>query len=338
MSANPILAQFTRGNWVENIFRGSFCVADAKGNVLASAGDVEHPIFPRSAIKVMQALPVFTSGADKAFDFDDESFALSVSSHHGEKKHVEVAQRILRKAGLTTDDLECGAHAPTNVQARNELIAAGENFSALHNNCSGKHAAMLSVAKALNIDTKNYVSPDHEVQKRVRAAVEAVIGQDLTEHKCGTDGCSIPTWAAPLRAFATGFARLETGEGLSPEHAQAAKILFNAATSHSFLIAGANTFDTDVMKAFSGRLMIKMGADGVFCGALRDTGIGFALKCDDGNLPAAAAMIAGVLEAISYPNAKELEFLQTYSNKTVSNWNGIEVGVLQATQHTRPQF
>lgn len=338
MTANPVLAQFTRGNWVENLHRGAFCVADAKGNVLAAAGDIDRAIFPRSAIKALQALPIFEAGADARFAMDGEALALACASHHGEPDHVRVAAKMLDAAGLNAGDLECGAHPPTNPAARKALAAAGEAPSALHNNCSGKHAGMLSVARALGIDTKGYVTREHEVQRRVRKAVETVLGVELTEDKCGTDGCSIPTWAAPLRAFAQGFARMATGEGLPSEMAQASRRLFDSATSHPFLIAGSDTFDTGAMEIFGGRLMVKVGAEGVFCGALRDSGLGFALKCDDGNPQAAVAMVAALLEAIASPDAAQADFLRRFSHKPVSNWRGIEVGFLAATDAARPSL
>lgn len=331
MEANPVLAQFVRGNWVENRHRGAFCVSDASGNIVLSAGDIEREIFPRSAIKAMQAIPMFETGAIERFHLGDEALGLACASHHGEPDHVRVARAMLAASGLTADDLECGAHPPSNAAARRALEAAGEKPSALHNNCSGKHAGMLSVAKALGIDTRGYVTRDHEVQKRVRRAVETIIGAPLTEDKCGVDGCSIPTWAAPLRVFATGFARMATGQGLPMEMAHATTRLFDAATSHPHLVAGTDTFDTDVMAAFGGRVMVKIGADGVYCGAVRDTGLGFALKCDDGSLPAVTVMIAAILQGITKPDAREREVLARYARKPMTNWCGIDVGVLEAT-------
>lgn len=331
MLANPVLAQFVRGNWVENRHRGAFCLSDANGQIVLALGDIERPIFPRSAIKPMQALPLFATDAVNKFALDDEALSLACASHHGESDHVRVAQKILAASGLSADDLECGAHLPSNAAARKALEVAHEKPSALHNNCSGKHAGMLSVARALGIDTKGYVGREHEVQKRVRAAVEAVLGEDLKEDRCGTDGCSIPTWAAPLRSFARGFARMATGEGLPADMAAAAQRLFEAATSHPHLIAGTDTFDTDAMAAFGGRLMVKVGADGVFCGAIRDTGLGFALKCDDGSLPAATVMIAAILQGIAKPDANAKAVLERYAAKPMTNWRGIDVGTLEAT-------
>ncbi|SEP77995.1 asparaginase [Devosia sp. YR412] len=331
MDANPILAETIRGNWVENRHRGAYVVVDADGRVIASAGDIERPIFPRSAIKSMQALPIFTREAEGKFHHTAEELALACASHHGETEHVATANGLLTRIGLSAADLECGAHAPTNAAARDALRAAGGEPSPLHNNCSGKHSGMLSVALAMGVPTAGYVGREHEVQKAVRAAVEAVIGESLTEDKCGTDGCSIPTYAAPLRAFAYGFARMSTGKGITPELGQAAQRLFNAAISHPHLVAGTGHADTLLMTAFKGRLMQKVGAEGVQCGAIRDKGWGYALKCDDGNIAASQAMLAGLLLKLADPDTEQRKLLETLAHQTIKSVRGAEVGELRTT-------
>lgn len=335
MIANPILAEMVRGNWVENLHRGAICVSRADGEILLATGDVDRAIFPRSAIKAMQALAIFQSGAAEKFELSDEAIALACASHNGEAGHVAGVQQTLSKLGLTASNLECGAHLPTNRNARKTLAGAAVLPTELHNNCSGKHAGMLAVAKALDVPTKGYVLRDHPVQKLVRAGVEAVIGEGLTESKCGTDGCSIPTWAAPLKSFATGFARMATGEGLSEDLANASRRIFDAATSHPFLVRGTESLDTDLMGAFGGRLMIKIGAEGVFCGALRDSGLGFSLKIDDGNMAAAEIAVANFLLAVSNPSADEKAALEKYTSRSFSNWRKIEVATLLATDAAR---
>ncbi len=330
MDANPILAEAIRGNWVENRHRGAYVVVDADGKIIASAGDIERPIFPRSAIKSMQALPIFARQAEGKFHHTEEELALACASHHGEDAHVATANGLLTRIGLSAADLECGAHAPTNAAAREALRAAGAEPSPLHNNCSGKHSGMLSVALAMGVPTAGYVGREHDVQKVVRAAVEAVIGESLTEGKCGTDGCSIPTFAAPLRAFAYGFARMSTGTGLPDDLATAAKRLFDAATSHPHLVAGTGHPDTLLMQAFGGRLMQKGGAEGVQCGAIRDKGWGYAIKCDDGNMAASHAMLAGVLSKFADPDAEQRALIETLAHQPTKNVRGAEVGEMRS--------
>lgn len=329
MDANPVLAETLRGNWVENRHRGAYVVLDDRGRVIAAAGDIERPVFPRSAIKSMQALAIFTQGADSRFHLSDAELALACASHHGEADHVEGVARFLDRMGLSVADLECGAHPPSNAKAREALRAQGEKPSALHNNCSGKHAGMLSVALAMGAPKAGYVEREHAVQKQVRAAVEAVIGERLSEARCGTDGCSIPTFAAPLRAFAFGFARMATGEGLTPEVANASRRLFDAASAHPHLVAGTDHPDTLLMGAFKGRLMQKVGAEGVQCGAIRDKGWGYALKCDDGNIAASQAMLAGLLLAIADPDAEQRRVLERLAHQEIKSVRGAPVGELR---------
>ncbi|ODT47429.1 asparaginase [Devosia sp. 63-57] len=330
MDANPVLVEVVRGNWVENRHRGAFVVTDADGTIIASAGDIDRPIFPRSAIKSMQALAIFDRHAIEKFHHTSEELALACASHHGEDDHVSNVAHFLERMGLSANDLECGAHMPTNGKAREALRAAGQDPSPLHNNCSGKHSGMLSVALAMGVPTEGYVTREHEVQRAVRAAVEAVIGEALTEDRCGTDGCSIPTWAAPIRSFAQGFARMATGKGLDAGHAAGAKALFDAATSHPHLVAGTGHLDTLVMAAFKGSVMQKGGAEGVQCGAIRSKGWGYALKCDDGNMAASQAMVAALLLKFADPDAAQREVLEQFARLPTKNVRGAVVGEMRA--------
>ena len=330
MDANPILIEQTRGGVVENRHRGSFVISDAEGNVIAAGGDISRPAFPRSAIKSMQALAMVSSGAIDRFALSDEQLALACASHHGEDVHVTGVSGFLGQLGLSGANLECGAHPPINAKARAALRAAGLQPTALHNNCSGKHSGMLSVARALGVDPAGYVGREHPVQLAVRAAIETVIGEPLSLDRCGTDGCSIPTWAAPLAAFARGFARMATGQGLPPELGVAAKRIFDAATANPLLVAGTDHLDTLVMDAFGGRLMQKGGAEGVQCGAIRDRGWGYALKCDDGNMQASQVMVANLLLRYAAPDAGQAEVLRRFARQVVKNVRGAEVGEMRA--------
>lgn len=330
MDANPVLVEQTRGNWVENRHRGAFVISDASGRVIASAGDISRPVFPRSAIKSMQALAMVSSDSIGKFALIDEELALACASHHGEDVHTTGVTSFLSHVGLSPSDLECGAHQPSNAAAREALRTRGESPTALHNNCSGKHSGMLSVARALGVPTAHYVDRDHPVQMKVRAAVEAVLGESLTEDRCGIDGCSIPTWAAPLSAFARGFAKMSTGQGISPELGAAAHRIFDAATSHPLLVAGTGHLDTVVMKAFAGRVMQKGGAEGVQCGAIRSKGLGYALKIDDGNMLASQVLVANLLLKYADPNDEQRAILESFATQTIKNVRGRDVGEIRA--------
>lgn len=334
-TANPILVEITRGNWVENRHRATFCIADSRGKVVASAGHIEHPIFPRSAIKSLQALALFESGAVEKFALDDRDLALACASHKGEPVHVEGVLRFLDKIGMSANDLECGAHVPSDAAARKVMRDNGEQPSALHNNCSGKHTGMLAVAKALGVDPKGYIEQDHAVQKLVRACVERIVGDTMSTDRCGRDGCSIPTWASPLRGFAVGFAKLSDPHSDLPDlYKNAGQRLFNACAQNAMLVAGTDRIDTDAMNAFKGQLMMKVGADGVFCGALRNSHLGFALKIDDGAIPAAETLVAGLVAQLADASTAQQQVLARWIQKPAKNWRGFDVG----TTHLSAEF
>ena len=244
-----------RGSAIESVHAGALAVVDADGALVASLGDIERPIFPRSAVKVLQALPLVASGAADRLGLTEDELALACASHGGEAVHAETAARMLAKAGLDVGSLECGAHWPYNEGAMRALAAAGREPTALNNNCSGKHAGFLCLACALHGGqpdlrqyARGYVRPDHPVMREVGAALQAATGVDLASMPVGTDGCSIPTYAVPLRHLAHAFARVGTGVGLSPAHAQAARRLRAAVAAAPYMVAGGGRFDTRVME------------------------------------------------------------------------------------------
>ena len=204
--SNPILVQALRGGIVESAHRGAIAIVDTSGHVHTALGDIDRPIFPRSAVKVLQALPLVASGAAERWALDDEELALACASHGGEARHTQVAARMLAKAGVDVSVLECGTHWPYHDNALKALAAAGETPSALHNNCSGKHAGFVCLgclmAQAQGDDARaflrGYVKPGHPVMREVSAALQAATGFDLSRSAVGTDGCSIPTHAVPL--------------------------------------------------------------------------------------------------------------------------------------------
>jgi L-asparaginase II len=319
--------EVTRGGRVESRHAIAFAVSDARGALRLSAGDLAAPVFPRSAVKVIQALPLVESGAADRFGLDEEALALACASHNGEARHAAVAARTLSRLGLDAGALECGAHWPSLPEAARRLACEAAAPSPLHNNCSGKHAGFLCLACGLDAEPRGYIQPGHVVQRQVKAALEAVTGVALPEGSHGIDGCSIPTYAMPLAALAQGFARLGTGEGLSAGHAAAAARLRAAVAAHPFLVAGSGRFDTAVMQALGARAFTKVGAEGVFCAILPEQGLGIALKCADGATRAAEVAMAALLVALlpeTPPVVAEL------AAPVMHNWNGLEVGRMRA--------
>lgn len=326
---NPVLAEVTRGQTVESRHLGAFCVMGPGGKVLASMGDIQAPVFPRSAIKAFQALPLLESGAAERYGFTDEEIALCISSHNGEPDHVRVARSMLAKAGVSEADYECGSHWPYDMPALHDMLTKGETPHDVHNNCSGKHAGMLAFAKASGAEVKGYVGIDHPVQLAVAKAMGEICDIDLKAQAWGIDGCSVPTWAMPLKNMARGFQRLASGEDLSEARKAACQRMIRAARAHPFMVAGTERFCTDLMKALP-RVFVKTGAEGVFCGAIPHAGIGFAVKCDDGAHRASEAATAAVLLRMDGWTQEERAVLQRFTRQSIKSRKGVEVGEVRA--------
>lgn len=329
---NPVLVEVLRGNLVESAHRGAAVVVDADGKTVLALGDTEKPVFPRSAVKAIQALPFVESGAAEAYGFGDRELALACASHSGEPAHAELAAGMLARAGLGPDALECGAHWPSGQTAMVALARSGASPSALHNNCSGKHSAFVCTCRHLGIAHQGYVRPEHRFQQMVRETMEAVTGAVHNEANRGTDGCSIPTFAVPLQNLALGFARMTTGNGLGAERAKAARRLMAACMREPFLVAGTARADTELMRGTPGRIFVKVGAEGVYCAAVPELGLGIALKCDDGAGRAAEVMIAAVLARVMAADKTLAEKMTKAANSILKNWNGIEVAALRPTE------
>ncbi len=333
---NPVLVELWRGPAVESVHRGRVAVVDASGATVLALGDVAARVFPRSAVKVLQALPLVATGAADRFGLTDDELALACASHNGEPAHVATAASVLRKLGLDETVLECGTHWPYLDTAQRAMAAAGETPCALHNNCSGKHAGFACLGAHLSGGDargwlRGYVAPEHALMREVGAALQASTGSALSEAPRGVDGCSIPTYALPLQALALAFARVATGQGLSPGHARAALRLRQAVARSPFMVAGTGRFDTQVMTLLGERVFCKVGAEGVYCAALPELGLGVALKIDDGNNARAAEVaMAALIERLLPLEGEAAQALAGLSDLRLSNWRGTEVGHLRA--------
>ena len=342
MKTNPLLVEALRGSALESAHRGAVAIVDGDGRRVLALGEVERAVFPRSAVKLLQALPLVASGAADALQLADAELALACASHNGEPAHVATARGMLAKAGLDAGALECGTHWPALDTAGRELAAHGEAPTALHNNCSGKHAGFLCLACALHGReglrgfSRGYVEPQHAVMREVSAALQAATDCDLAHAPVGTDGCSIPTFAIPLDKLALAFARVATGQGLSADHARAAQRLRGAIARAPFMVAGTGRFDTRVMEVLGERVCCKVGAEGVYCAALPERGWGVAIKVDDGNNARAAEVaMAAVIEAALRLDTEAAGLLRSLSELTLRNWNGRVVGQLRASATLR---
>jgi L-asparaginase II len=326
--SNPILVEALRGALVESRHCGAVAVVDAAGRPVLALGDVDRPVYPRSAVKALQALPLVETGAAERYGLGAEELALACASHSGEPGHVATANRMLRLAGLDVGALKCGSHWPIHQPSAHALARDGGTAGALHNNCSGKHAGFLCVACTLAADRAHYIEPENPVQRLVKATLESLTGAVLSQDVCAVDGCSVPTWAMPLSALARGFARFGTGAGLTPGRARAAVLLRAACAAHPWHVAGTGRFCTEIMQRLGERAFVKTGAEGVYCAALPEQGLGIAVKCDDGAGRAAEVMLAAMLVRF-LPEGIDTLALEQYVRPTLRNWNGIAVGSLR---------
>jgi L-asparaginase II len=331
-SSNPILVEITRGELLESRHTGAAAVVDASGRVVRSWGDIDRPIFARSAIKPLQALPLVETGAADRFGLGDAEIALACASHRGETIHIDTVRRWLARADLGPQDLECGSHAPGDATAAEALIRAGEAPSALHNNCSGKHTGFLATARHRGEPTRGYIAPDHPVQQRVRTVLEAMSGLDLSRAPRGIDGCGIPVIGIPLRAMARAMARLADPKGLTEERAAAGKRILDAMAAAPLMVSGTGAFATVVMTVAGGSVRLKPGAEGVYCAVLPSLGYGVALKIDDGAARASEVAVGAILERWGAFTSAQREALAPQLRPIITNAAGREVGAIRPAE------
>lgn len=324
--ANPVLVEVTRGTLVESRHRGSAVVVDIAGKVAARWGDQSARIYPRSAVKPLQAIPLVESGAADAAGLGDEEIAVACASHGGEPRHTGIVAAWLERIGLAVGDLECGAHWPSHEESAHALAAKGEPPTALHNNCSGKHTGFLGTARHRGEATRGYVRFDHPVQQRLLGTLEAMCGLELGDAPRGIDGCAIPTIAVPLENLAFAMARFGAPDDLPAERAAACRRIAAAIAAEPFMIAGSGRYCTEIVAATGGRAIVKTGAEGVFCAALPEYGLGVALKCDDGAGRAAEVMMSAVLRHVGVIDEALEAKLATRLTIPVTNRSGAHVG------------
>lgn len=314
---NPVLVEVIRGELVESIHRGAFAICDADGNLKTAIGDVETPIYTRSALKPIQALPLIESGAADAYGVSDEEVALACASHTGETMHTARVAAWLMRLGFSADDLICGPQKPgyeSKAESLGITLATQTIPSKLHNNCSGKHAAFLTVARHLGASSRDYVNGGHPVQKAILETVKRL--SDYADPAMGIDGCAAPNYALPLAAFAKALARMAAG--CTPGGAR----VIRAMTAHPELVGGTARHCTTLMRAAKGKAAVKMGAEGVYAAMLPELGLGIALKIDDGATRASEIAIAVLLEKLQIISG-------VFSQTPILNTRGAEVGMIR---------
>ncbi|GHI00662.1 asparaginase [Neobacillus kokaensis] len=324
------LVNVTRGNLIESSHKGHIAVVDAKGQLLYYAGDPNAVIFARSSMKPIQAIPVVETGAADHYEFSDADLSICCASHNGENMHTDRVVSMLSRAGMEDVCLKCGTHIPRWQDTYKELILAGKDVTPLYNNCSGKHSGMLVTAKHMNEPLENYYDLDHPVQQRILAAVSEMTEYPKEEIEIGIDGCGVPVHGLPLERLAYGYARMAQPDGLPETRQSAIKQITKAMVTAPEMVGGTERFCTDFMRVGQGRFIGKAGAEGVYCVGDLETGIGIAIKIEDGNARAAYPATMEVLKQLQLVTDQQIEELIKYYRPKLRNARNEEIGELIA--------
>lgn len=319
-----------RGARVESLHQVAACAAGVDGEIVLKVGTVETPVFLRSSAKPFIAAASVREGVLERFGFGERELAVMCASHNGEPGHVELVASMLERIGARESDLACGAHPPSYEPAAAALAARGERPSQLHNNCSGKHAGILALAKSLGAPFDGYLDAAHPAQRLILAMCERVSDDVFEGDKLAVDGCGIPVYATTLHKAAVSFARLATLRGLDDADATALARVAAAMANEPWYVAGTGRFDTDLMRATRGRIVCKAGAEGVHCDALLDAGLGLAVKVIDGTRRAAPPATLVLLDALHGLEPAAREAMRHHAVVPVKNVAGRVVGEVAA--------
>lgn len=313
-----IQVEVNRGQFTESLHTVYAIVVDENGQQVKSFGDTHFTTSPRSAVKFLQALPLVASGAADEYKLSDKHICLACASHNGEENHISLAEAWMEIIKASEDWFRCGAHLPTCEKAMHSWIKSGKALSPKVNNCSGKHLGIMTTALFYGEDAKSYYKYDHPRQKELRKILSEVTKFDHDKAKWGTDGCGIPTYAIPLFNMAVGMSFLLKPHKASNDLQRAAERILMAVKEHPFFLGGTEDFVTETIIKTQGRCLVKVGAEGVYCGVLPEKGLAFALKSLDGSFRAADAATAWLLQQLGEEKA--------FSDNIIKNWRGEIVG------------
>jgi L-asparaginase II len=324
-----MVVEVTRGDLVESVHHVAAAAANAEGDVILRAGDIETPVFLRSSAKPFIAAAAIQAGVREAFGLDMREIAVMCASHVGEPFHIAAVRSILQKIGLDESDLQCGAHLPYDEAVAHEMLREGRKPSAIDNNCSGKHAGILALCRVLGSNVATYTDVNNPAERYILAFCAHLSDDDPSTLPLGIDGCGIPVYATSLRKAAMAFARFGSLRQIAERDAQALLVVRDAMVSYPEYVSGTGQFDTRVMTAGAGAIACKGGAEGVHCLTLIPQGIGLASKVLDGTARARGPSTMAALQALGSPVADATD-LAGYIEPIVYNRAGHAVGAIRA--------
>lgn len=326
------LVEVTRGDIVESVHDIAACAMDERRNVVLAIGTIDVPVFLRSSAKPFIAAAAIAAGARERFDLDRREIAVMCASHTGQAFHVEAVRSILRKIGMDEQALQCGAHYPYDVQAAEDLRREGIVPSAVHNNCSGKHAGILALCRILGSDPATYMELTNPAEQQILALCARLSGDRVDELPLGVDGCGIPVYATSLRNAALAFMRFATLEGIEERDARALRIVRDAMIAYPEYVCGTGEFDTRLMQAAGGGVACKSGAEGVHACSLLEHGTGLVLKVVDGGSRGRGPAVLGSLRALGLLSPHVLTNLADLERPVVYNRAGRAVGEVRSVR------
>ena len=324
---SQIMCEIWRGSYLESVHTGMAVICDKDGEISHQWGDPNALILPRSSAKMMQAIPLIISGAEKKFSIGEDLLALACASHNAAEIHLSRVLGWLSHLGFSETDLRCGPQPSKDPYVKKQMLEIGQSPCQIHNNCSGKHAGFLSVSRHLNAGPE-YTDPDHPVQLMVMD-----VFQELTQNKVDgitIDGCSAPNPAIPLYSLAKVMSWFATAHKRDDQLSKAALKLRNAMVNYPELVAGELRACTNLMKACEKKAILKTGAEGVFVAILPELEKGIALKIFDGGTRASECAIASLLIQLGVLNPNHPTAL-AYTHAPILNWRKIQTGMMKAS-------
>tara|TARA_B100000686_G_scaffold335421_1_gene404010 strand:- start:781 stop:1764 length:984 start_codon:yes stop_codon:yes gene_type:complete len=318
-------AQIIRGKIIESEHIAKWTIKNANFNTILSSNNEEDLVFPRSSIKIFQAIPFIISQAHKKFNLSEKFIAMACSSHCGEKNHLKILKKWIFNLNLNPNELLCGIHNPINKKSSNNLLLSGISPSQLHNNCAGKHLAMLSGCLCKKLNYKNYVNINHPYQKLIRNSLEYFTNESIQKKQIGIDGCSAPQYAFTMNALANSMINL-VNDNKKNEYTKSIKILLKAIKKNPLLIGGTNRFDSEVIKYTAGRIFCKGGAEGVILFSDTNKKIGGIIKIIDGNERAIPPITMKIFNKLKLLNLNEKKQLFHWAKPKLFNHANKKIG------------
>lgn len=323
------LVEVVRSNLTESVHRGSIAVVSSAGGLIRSLGDTDRPTYFHSSAKPLQGIAALDAGIAEEFGLDLREIAVIISSHSGESEHIEVLEGIMKKTGVGMEALECGIADPVGRDVLKELYESGRALNKLHCNCSGKHLGMLAACKAKGYGTGDYHRKDHPIQERVKRVLAEFCGVSEESMADGVDGCTVPVYAVPLKNMALAYANLCDPGFKGGKYEKSKNYILSAMTMYPEFVAGKDRLDTVLMKRFGSRVVVKAGAEGVYCAGLIGKATGIALKIEDGALRAASPAMFETLLQLGVLSEEEAEGLNEFRRPALLNNKNEAIGEIR---------